>query len=202
MLDSVNWEAIAAAIRERRTWRNLTIKAAAGYIDGPRSQWPDEAWGALDALGVLVARISVTGIPGATYYDCETGDLTPANVAEVLHAEHEAGRFAGAYVNRSNKPTVVNICGHDYGLRLGRDYGLIVATLDNSFTDLDGTDLRHEPGVLAVQYLGAQAAGVDADVNLLIADWPAPGWLQEAYRLAGHIGATTGELLGVLGRHD
>ena len=49
--------------------------------------------------------------------------------------------------------------------------GLWVATLGGSFKDLDGSGLRTQPGVIAVPFLGAAAAGMTVDVSLVVADW-------------------------------
>src|SRR6266700_4467330 len=62
MLDSVNWKAILAAVKAGQQFRGLPVSLAAGYLDGPVSQWPPEAWTAMEAAGVAgLVGITVTG---------------------------------------------------------------------------------------------------------------------------------------------
>lgn len=173
MLDSVDPAAVITAIKDGKTWRNMQIRAGAGYLDGAQSVWPPQAFKDLAATGAEVVTITVLGAPGAHVADCEKGDLGPAGAARWAAGEHRAGRTGTVYCNRSNKPAIINIAGGTYGLRLGTDYHLGVATLDGTFADVDGTDLRHQPGVVYIQYLGAAAAGIDADASVLVGDWPA-----------------------------
>src|SRR6266567_1671319 len=46
MLDSVNWRAVLAAVKAGQEFRGLPVSLVAGYLDGPVSQWPPEAWAA------------------------------------------------------------------------------------------------------------------------------------------------------------
>ncbi len=162
MLDSVNWQAILAAVKAKKTFRGLPVSLVAGYLDGPVSQWPAEAWKELELAGLTgrsLVGITVTGNVShqngaalrARAGDSEPGDMNPASAA--MWASRE--------------------------LRLSTDYGLWVATLDGGFADLDGSDLRTQPGVVAVQYEAAAAAGGDYDVSLVVSSaWraakPAP----------------------------
>ena len=185
MLDSVNWRAILAAVKAGKTFRGLPVSLVAGYLDGPVSQWPPEAWAQLEQAGVpsrSLVSITVTGRSSdagrARVADSEPGDMDPNAVAGWAFAEHAAGRWPVIYCSRSDKPHVISQCTARQ-LHLSRDYGLWIATLDGSFTDLDGSDLRTQPGVVAVQYLGAKAAGGDYDVSLVVSSaWraarPAP----------------------------
>src|SRR6266567_1191459 len=183
MLDSVNWKAILAAVKAGQQFRGLPVSLAAGYLDGPVSQWPPEAWTAMEAAGVAgLVGITVTGKGAAAgrarAADAEPGDMNPASAAMWASGERAAGRWPVIYCDRSDKPHVIAACTGRQ-LRLSKDYGLWVATLDGGFADLDGTDLRTQPGVVAVQYEAAAAAGGDYDVSLVVSSaWraakPAP----------------------------
>lgn len=185
LLDSTNPNAVLEAIKAGRQWRNMRIRAGAGYIDGPNSQWPPSAFTALRATGLSVVEITVTGIPGADVADVEKGDLSPASGAAWAADEKKAGRFPVLYVNRSNKPAVITECGNR-NLSPGHDYWLWVATLDQTFTDAGGGDLRTEPGVVAVQFASAAQTGIEADASVITAagnSWLRlePVWQERAY---------------------
>ncbi len=178
MLDSVNWRAILAAVKAGQEFRGLPVSLVAGYLDGPVSQWPGEAWAAMEAAGVTgraLVGITVTGKGGAAgrarAADAEPGDMNPASAAMWASGERAAGHWPVIYCDRSDKPHVIAACTTRQ-LRLSKDYGLWVATLDGGFADLDGTDLRTQPGVVAVQYEAAAAAGGDYDVSLVVS----PAW--------------------------
>jgi hypothetical protein len=166
MLDSTNPNAVLEAIKAGRQWRNMRIRAGAGYVDGPNSQWPSSAFTALRALHVSVVEITVSGVSGADVADIEKGDLSPSSGAAWAADEKKAGRYPVLYVNRSNKPAVITECVAR-SMSPGHDYWLWVATLDNTFTDAGGADLRTEAGVVAVQFAGAQATGIDADASVI-----------------------------------
>jgi|SRR5215469_18688447 len=168
MLDSTNPNAVLEAIKTGRQWRNMRIRAGAGYVDGPNSQWPSSAFTALRAQHVSVVEITVTGVSGADVADIENGDLSPSSGAAWAADEKKAGRFPVLYVNRSNKPTVITECAAR-SMSPGHDYWLWVATLDGGFTDEGGADLRTEAGVVAVQFASAAMTGVDADASVITA---------------------------------
>src|SRR6266567_2376710 len=184
MLDSVNWKAILAAVKAGQQFRGLPVSLAAGYLDGPVSQWPPEAWTAMEAAGVAgLVGITVTGKGAAAgrarAADAEPGDMNPASAAMWASGERAAGRWPVIYCDRSDKPHVIAACTGRQ-LRLSKDYGLWVATLDGGFADLDGSDLREQPGVVAIQYRQAfspiHVAGQppDLDVSLVVsASWRA-----------------------------
>jgi len=182
MLDSVNWQAILAAVKAKKTFRGLPVSLVAGYLDGPVSQWPAEAWKELELAGLTgrsLVGITVTGNVShqngaalrARAGDSEPGDMNPASAAMWASGERAAGHWPVIYCDRSDKPHVIAACTTRQ-LRLSKDYGLWVATLDGGFADLDGTDLRTQPGVVAVQYEAAAAAGGDYDVSLVVS----PAW--------------------------
>lgn len=194
MLDSTDPEAVIEAIKARRTWRNMTIKAAAGYIDG-RYAWPSGAFTQLRALGVTAVEITVTGQASSDAArqaaDDEPGDLTPAATAEWAAGEHKAGRVPLLYVNRSNKPPTASEC-RARGLSAGKDFGWWVATLDGSFTDTDGHDLRTEPGVWAIQFAGEDRLGIHADASVITTEGNAwfhtePSWEERALALSDEL---------------
>jgi|SRR5579872_2175693 len=168
MLDSTDPVAVLDAIKAGRQWRNMRIRAGAGYVDGPNSQWPSSAFTALRALHVSVIEITVTGISGADVADIEKGDLGPSSGAAWAADEKKAGRFPVLYVNRSNKPTVITECAAR-SMAPGHDYWLWVATLDGTFTDEGGQDLRGEAGVVAIQFAPAAQTGIDADASVITA---------------------------------
>lgn len=215
MLDSVNWQAILAAVKAGKTFRGLPVSLAAGYLDGPRSKWPLEAWNALQAAGLAgrsLVGITVTGSGGeagrARVADSEPGDMSPGTAAGWALAERKAGHWPVIYCDRADKPHVIAQCTAR-GLHISKDYGLWIATLDGTFADLDGSDLRQQPGVVAVQYLGAKAAGGEYDVSLVVSSaWravkpppapdpapvPVPGWKVQALEEAGVVEAMAARL--------
>ena len=172
MLDGIGSDAAAvtAAIKAGREWGGSKATMGAGYGDGSVSAWSSAEWVALTAVGQPVT-VTVLGEPGRNVADVENGDLIPASGAAWARTEHLAGRYPVLYCNRSNKAAVITTC-KAAGLTLAGHYGLWVATLDGTFTDLDGSDLRTQAGVVAVQYLSAG----DMDVSLVVD----AGWLTVA----------------------
>lgn len=166
MLDSVKPIVIADAIKAKRMWRNMPIRAAAGYLDGAVSEWPAAAFAEMRSLGVAVVQITVEGRPGADVADIENGDMTPVSGVSWALGERKAARFPALYCNRGNKPAVLTEMSI-HNLVPGRDVSLWVATLDGSFNDTGGSDLRTEPGVMAVQVLPAASLGIDADASVI-----------------------------------
>jgi hypothetical protein len=191
MLDSTSPNAIGQAVTERREWRGMPVRAAALYLDGTFAA-PASAFPALRRAGIKVVGITVTGTPGAHIGriagDIEPGDLTPHAGAQWAAAEREAGEWPVLYVNRDNKAATVSEC-LSRGITPGRDAGLWVATLDGTVNDTGGADLRHEPGVVAVQAFPAKMLGIDADGSVLTAlgnTWLhlPPSWEAEALAAA------------------
>jgi hypothetical protein len=190
MLDSTKPAAVLDAIKARRMWRNMPIRAGAGYVDGAVSEWPASAFTQLRSLGVTVVEITVTGAEAADVADIENGDLTPESGARWAEREHKANRFPTLYVNRSNKAPTLS-AARALGLAPGVDkqLGLWVATLDGTFTDTDGTDLRSQEGVVAVQALSASMLGIDADGSVITAQGNTwlhinPSWEEQALDLS------------------
>lgn len=86
-------------------WRNLEGKAGAkaGYLDGPVSEWPPEAWDAFKADPLV--RITVLAAPGADAYDGETGNAGPDAVAAALANEVADGKHPWLYANQDAMPS-------------------------------------------------------------------------------------------------
>jgi len=201
MLDSTNPNAIIDAVRAQFKLRDMVIRAAALYADG---NWPapPAAFSLLHRLGVKTADITVTGNPAIMAAkigaDVEPGDLAPASAAKWAAEEVHAKEWPVLYVNRSNKADTIAECLAQ-GIEPAKDFGLWVATLDGTFADTGGSDLRKAPGVVAVQAFSAKAAGIDADVSVLTAlgdTWLGvpPSWEAEAY-------AAARDLADLLGQH-
>jgi hypothetical protein len=198
MLDSISPEAVITAVRERREWRNMVIRAAAGYIDG-KFAWPAASFTRLRAHGIATVEITVTGVPGAAgakvkkIGDVEPGDLDPVSGAEWAAGEVKNSEWPVIYVDRTNKSDVLAQC-NSRGIAAPHDFGLIVSTLDGTFTDLNGTDLRKDPAVAGVQFAGADRTGIDADATMLTAlgdKWLSlpPSWDSRALALLGELDA-------------
>jgi hypothetical protein len=212
MLDSASWQAVLATVKHKQTFRGLPVSLAGGYLDGSFA-WPASAWADLAAAG-LPARsqvgITVLGTGGearkARANDSEPGNDDPAEAAAWALDEHGAHHWPVIYCDRSHKPQVIAECAKR-GLKLSAgpssNYGLWVATLDGTFADTDGSDLRTQDGVVGIQYAQAQSpvhvAGQppDLDVTLVVrASWRAPAAkpkTQDAYLvLAGQAGELSG----------
>jgi len=203
MLDSVNAKAIESAVADRSTFRGMPIVAAALYLDGKFAA-PAWVFPMLRRAGIKVIGITVTGAPGAhaarikKAADVEPGDLDPPSAAAWAEAERKAGEYPALYSDRAEKPAVIHEC-LARGMEPGRDFGLWVATLDGTFEDLGGADLRHEPGVLAVQAYPASVLGIEADGSVITPRGRA--WLKLPQTWEEHARDLAGELLDLLDRH-
>lgn len=197
MLDSTNPDAIINAVRERREWRNSIIRAAALYIDG-NFPAPAATFTALRSR-VAVVEITVRGTVGSGVAkvkkaaDVEPGDMDPASAAEWALAETQRGAYPVLYSDRAEKADIIAECSAQ-GMTPGKSFGLWTATLDGTFRDLDGTDLRTHDGMVAVQALSAAMLGIDADGSVLTAageKWLnlAPSWQDHAASLADQLAA-------------
>jgi hypothetical protein len=191
MLDSTNANAVGRAVAERREYRGMRIRAAALYLDGATAA-PAAAFPAIRREGVAVVGITVTGVTGAHIAriagDDEPGDLTPETAAQWAATESHDGEWPVIYVDRSNKVATIT-AALAQGISPGADYGLWVGTLDGTFTDLNGADLRQEPGVVGVQVFDAKSLGIDADATVLTAlgdHWLGlpPSWQTTAVTMA------------------
>ena len=74
--------------------------AVAGYLDGPRSQWPSSAWNRWTRTPHLV--ISVLADDRANTLDAEYGNAPNAQVAAAARARQDRGQWTVCYSNRSN----------------------------------------------------------------------------------------------------
>jgi hypothetical protein len=209
MLDSTSAAAVASAVRRGITWRKMKVVAGAGYVDGV-GKWTPAQFGALTDMKVKPVTITVTGI-GAMVGDVETGDLDPEGGALWAEREARAGGWPVLYVNRSNKPATVADAAA-LGLTPGKDMGLWVATLDGGFKDSDGSDLRAQPGVVAVQYAQAEspihASGSPPDLDVSVVTAAGDQWLglatwqSQALAQIQAIRAQVKELEQLLGAHQ
>lgn len=91
MYDSTNPSAIPA-----------TAAMVAGYVNGPRSQWPASGWDRWPH-GVPKLRIDVNGSDpyGSDVIDVETGDATIAGAVEWVKLRQARGWWSAAYVSES-----------------------------------------------------------------------------------------------------
>lgn len=182
MLDSTQPAAVIAAAKVRMSWRGMQVRAAAAYKDGADA-WPDSDRTALRNMGLKVVNISV-GTAAAEIYDVEAGDWDPGAAAAQMGHDARAGTWPVAYCDRSVKRQVIADLaaeGLGPGLPAGRGFGLWVATLDGTFQDLDGSDLRDQPGVVAVQYAQADSpvhlAGQPPDLDVSVVTGAGEQWL-------------------------
>jgi hypothetical protein len=92
MYDSVNPGAIPS-----------TAQMVAGYVNGPRSQWPASGWDRW-GHGVPKIRIDVNGSDpyGSDVADVENGDLTIAGAVEWVKLRQARGWWSAAYTSESN----------------------------------------------------------------------------------------------------
>jgi hypothetical protein len=174
MIDGIAAQTVITAVRDHVSLDGIGATMGAGYRDGPVSspQWTSAAWQALTAVGQPVV-ITVSSSPTAHVADVENGDMTPEQGAAWAKLDHSPGGLPVIYCNRSNKAAVEAAC---QPLVRGVGYGLWVATLDETFTDLDGSDLRTQQGVVAIQAWNSQVLGFPADASLVVDD----SWLPVA----------------------
>jgi hypothetical protein len=187
----------------------MKVVAGAGYVDGA-DRWTPAQFGALTDMKVKPVTITVTGI-GAMVGDVETGNLNPEGGALWAEQEARAGGWPVLYVNRSNKRATVADAAA-LGLTPGKSMGLWVATLDGTFKDEDGSDLRSQAGVVAVQYAQAESpvhvsgAPPDLDVSVVTAagdQWLGlDTWQSQALAQAQAIRAQVKDLETLLGAHQ
>lgn len=183
LLDSTDPAAVIAAAKLRVKWRNMEVRAAAGYKTGSFA-WPESARTQLRGMGLKVVNISTAPGVSAEIYDVEDTDWTPAEVAAQAAADARNNSWPVLYVNRSNKATTISDLaaeGLGPGLPAGRGFGLIVATLDGTFKDIDGSDLRTQAGVVAVQYAQADSpvhvSGQPPDLDVSVVTAAGEQWL-------------------------
>lgn len=89
MADAVDWQAIPA-----------DVAAVAGYIDGPVSAWPAEAWARF--AGRRVLRVSVLADPTAMSFDSEPGNAGVTAVAVAVRLRANRGEPSVVYTDESN----------------------------------------------------------------------------------------------------
>lgn len=94
LYDAVNPDAIPAS-----------ATAVAGYVDGPKSQWPATGWAKWSHVTTL--HISVFGDAEADVQDRETGDMSPTTAASAAINRVNSGAPAVIYCNAEAYPDVV-----------------------------------------------------------------------------------------------
>lgn len=82
------------------TWENLRgmAGAKAGYLDGPESQWPAEAWQTFAGDGLV--HITVLADEAGEAFDGEKGDAGPASVATAIANRVQDGKWCWLYSNQ------------------------------------------------------------------------------------------------------
>ena len=171
MFDSTNPSAIPA-----------DAEIVGGYIDGPQSQWPAEAWTMFPRAALV--RINVTGDPshGGDELDVERFDATPDHAPAWFDERTRAGHVGGLsiYCSRDALPEVEAKMGK-------RSYFRRVATLDGTL-HIDG--YKPMEGPAAIQFASAAMLGINADMSLVMSDYyhPSPA------RLAVPAGRTIADL--------
>ncbi|HEY6278035.1 MAG TPA: hypothetical protein VIX86_17075 [Streptosporangiaceae bacterium] len=131
----------------------------AGYVDGSYA-WPASAWSRFpNAQHVMIC---VTG--DHTKGDCldvENGDATPDHAPGWIRARHAAGvKNVTIYCNRDTIPAIEAACA-------GLSYYKWIATLDGTLFVAGFPPLA---GPAAVQFAGANLAGVNVDISLVWED--------------------------------
>jgi hypothetical protein len=88
----------------------LDAEVVAGYVDGRRSAWPDEAW----ARWPNATLIRITADPNsgkrANLIDVEQGDYDPADVPGALTRQRALGEVPGVYCNVADRARVETAC--------------------------------------------------------------------------------------------
>jgi hypothetical protein len=98
MLDAVDYTAIPQG-----------TPLVAGYVDGPRSQWPAEAWDAFP--GSIMVRIAVLPTTNdGMVLDVEPGDARPSDVTSWLTMRRAAGIDPTVYCSPANITIIAAAC--------------------------------------------------------------------------------------------
>lgn len=144
---------------------------AMGYVNGPISQWPTDAWSRFpDAVKVTIDVVGDR--PDADCLDIESGDATIGTA--VTWVRDKLARKESyppvLYCNRASLTLLFNALAAA-GFHVEHDFRLWIATLDGSKTVTDMT------GVTAVQYAGQSLTGGHYDESIVYDDaWKsAPG---------------------------
>jgi hypothetical protein len=111
----------------------------------------------------------------ATIIDIERGAMTPAQLPAWYDERERLGRpYLTMYVNRSN------LAAADAALQ-GRSINRWIATLDGTL-HIDGFQPMHWPAL--VQFAGAAAIGIHADLSLVLSDGWNPSPVRQARAIA------------------
>jgi hypothetical protein len=127
----------------------------AGYVNGPRSQWPASGWDRWPHT-VPKIRIDVNGTDplGSDVIDVENGDATNAGAVEWVKTRQARGWWSAAYTSASNLDALRAAMGDLNCEYWVASWGITQAAAESMLTGR----------VVAVQYLNAPAAGYDLSV--------------------------------------
>lgn len=132
----------------------------AGYVDGPRSQWPAAGWAR--HAGSILVRIAVFASTNAgIVLDVETGDATPAQAPGWVKMRRAAGADPTVYCNLSLWPTVraafhsANIAEPHYWVAGYPGGGAVIPA-----------------GAIAHQYADPATSGGQWDLSVVADYWP------------------------------
>lgn len=148
MFDSVN----AAAIP-------TTAQMVAGYVDGG-FRWSAADWARFpNAIKVRIAVASY--VPGTHVYDCETGDFSPDQVADVVAIARDHGENPTVYMNASTWPAVRDAFARRY-----------MSQPPYWVASYPGGGAVIPPGAIAHQYANSAMTGSDFDLSVVADFWP------------------------------
>lgn len=132
----------------------------AGYVDGPRSQWPAAGWAR--HAGSILVRIAVFASTNAgTVLDVETGDATPAQAPGWVQRRRTAGVDPSVYCSISLWPAVraafhaANVAEPHYWVAGYPGGGAVIPA-----------------GAIAHQYADPATSGGQWDLSVVADYWP------------------------------
>jgi hypothetical protein len=137
---------------------------AAGYVNGPISQWPANGWDRFPSAGHVTIDV-IGDRPDADCLDIETGDATNATAVNWVRAKlarHDP-YLPVLYSNRANLTPLFNAL-LAAGFHVNQHFKLWIATLDGTKSVADMT------GVTAVQYAGEAQTGGHYDESIVYDD--------------------------------
>jgi len=84
----------------------LNAQMVAGYVNGPKSQWPASGWDRW--TGIPKLRIDVSGADpfGSDVLDVEQGDASIGGAVEWVKARQARGWWSACYVSEANLATL------------------------------------------------------------------------------------------------
>jgi hypothetical protein len=130
----------------------LTAPMVAGYVNGPRSQWPASGWDRWTGIPKLRIDVNGTDPYGSDVLDVETGDATIPGAVEWVKTRHARGWWSACYVGQASLAALQQAMGG-----LNCEYWVAHWGVADPASLLAGR-------VVAVQYLNDQQAGYDLSV--------------------------------------